>query len=103
LKTGFDVADLFIGKVDECFQIKSRGCILSFENVNSAVIKVNDKIKLITPEKEVIDTSVRGIEMINYKHNIQPNYSIVSFLIEYTERSKVGFPKGTEIYLKEEN
>lgn len=57
---------LFI--VEDAFQITGRGCILvpgPSAEAGGPTLRVGDPIRLVKPDGQVVDTEVRGIEMIN--------------------------------------
>jgi hypothetical protein len=101
----FVMSEILIGKVDEFFYLKSfGGCLIAFRNEKNINLKVGDKVKLTTPESEVVEIIIKGIPMISrrYEEGIVPDFKLMSMQIENTERNKKGFPKDTEIYLIKE-
>jgi hypothetical protein len=78
--------------------------LIGFRNEQNINLKIGDKIKLITPENEVVETFIKGIPMISrrYEEGKTPDFKLMSIQIENTERNKQGFPKDTEIYLIKE-
>lgn len=56
---------LFI--VEDAFQITDRGCVLvpgPSAGPGGPTVRVGDPIRLVKPDGEVIDTEIRGIEML---------------------------------------
>lgn len=91
--------EILIGKVDDCFLIAGRGCVVAFDFNHSTDFKINDEIKLVTPKNEIVFTKIVGIEWLKYKHGVIPNPNKKAILIDDTERNKQKYEKGTEIYL----
>jgi hypothetical protein len=95
-----------IGKVEDFFYLEqSFGCLISFTKEGNTDFKIGDKIKLVTPQNEVVETFIKGIPMIcrRLKEDKTPDFKLISIEIDNTERNIRGFPKGTEIYLIGEN
>ena len=96
------MTEILVGKVDDCFLITGRGCVVVFDYNRSADFRMGDKIKFVTLENAVVFTKVLGIELIKYLPDLIPDYSKQGILIENTERNRQKFPKNTEIYLLSE-
>ncbi len=100
------MTEKFIGEIADFFYLKqSFGCLISFILEENENIKIGDKIKLITPENETVETYIREIPMINRRNQEGkvPDYRLISVGIENTERNKKGFQKGTKIYWLSKN
>jgi hypothetical protein len=91
------VIALFV--VTDCFQIGDRGCVLVpglSTAAGSPVVRTGAAIQLRTPDGRVIDTHIRGIEMINYRQ--QPEKMTAPILLPPDVR-KEEVPPGTEVFL----
>lgn len=59
--------------VEEAFEISGRGCVLVpgiGETSEVSNVQIGDRIRLVKPNGDVIDTSVSGVEMINYGRRV---------------------------------
>jgi hypothetical protein len=90
----FTVADVFL--------IEGRGCVLVPglpTEPDSPVVKTGARIRLQTPTGRVIDTSIKAIEMINYRK--KPEKICVPILLP-KDIGKDDVPVGTEVFLLED-
>jgi hypothetical protein len=56
--------------VEDSLQIKGRGCILVPgipPDPGLPAIHVGDSIRLLKPSGDIVDTTIHGVEMINYR------------------------------------
>lgn len=88
---------LFI--VEHAFQITDRGCVLvpgpSAESGGQA-LRVGDPVRLVTPDGQVVDTVVRGIELINRR----PRPQLITLPILLPRNiTKEQVPVGTRVFL----
>jgi hypothetical protein len=98
----FEMSEIFVAKVDDFFYLKdSFGCLISFRNEQNINFKIGNKVRLITPTNEIVETGIKHIPMISrrYEEGKVPDFKLISIGIENTERNKKGFVKGTKIYL----
>lgn len=90
---------LFI--VADRFQISNRGCVLVpgvSTEPGAPHVKIGTSIRLRTPDGNVIDTQIRGIEMINYRK--KPEKITAPILLPRAVK-KENVPVGTEVFLLE--
>lgn len=85
--------------VEDAFQITGRGCVLvpgpSFE-VGGPTLRVGTPIRLVKPDGQVVDTSIRGIEMINRRSRPQV---VAAPILLPKEITKDQVPVGTKVML----
>lgn len=87
--------------VADRFQIRGRGCVLVpglSTEAGSPVVRVGDAIQLRTPDGRVIDTHIRGVEMINY---LRKPERITAPILLPSNLSTEDVPVGTEVFLVE--
>ena len=83
--------------VADVFQIARRGCVLVPGVAEGGpVVRMGDAIRLRTPDGRVIDTEVRGLEMISYLS--VPKAITIPILLPSSLR-KEDVPIGTEVFL----
>lgn len=85
--------------VEDRFQIRGRGCVLVpglSTETGSPVVRVGDAIQLRTPDGRVIDTHIRGVEMINYRRKPE---RITAPILLPPNLSAEDVPVGTEVFL----
>ena len=86
---------LFI--VEDAFQITGRGCVLvpgPSAEAGGPTLRVGDPIRLVKPDGQVVDTSVRGIEMIGRR---PPPKVITAPILLPPEIKKEQVPIGTQV------
>jgi len=83
--------------VEDAFQITGRGCVLVPGPVAEAggpVVRVGDPIRLVKPDGQSIDTTVRGIEMIGRR----PRPAVITApILLPREITKDQVPPGTHV------
>jgi translation elongation factor EF-Tu-like GTPase len=90
----------FLFTVEQAFQISGRGCVLVPgipSTVNLPSIKVGDRIRLTKPDGRSIDTTVNGVELINYGARKPPENISVPISLPATI-SKQDVPPGTQVH-----
>jgi hypothetical protein len=93
--------DPLLFTVELAFQISNRGCVLVpglATEPGGPVIKVGSQIRLVTPEGELIDTYIRGIEMLNYGSR-RPEKITAPILLP-PSITKECVPPGTKVFLR---
>jgi hypothetical protein len=86
--------------VVEAFQLSGRGCVLVpgiGPDSGISNVRVGDRIRLIKPDGESIDTAVHGVEMIHYTAMRPPEKIFVPILLPSTI-SKADVPPGTQVF-----
>ena len=85
--------------VEDAFQITGRGCVLvpgPSAEPGGPALRVGDRIRLIKPDGQEIDTQVRGVEMI---HRRPPPKVITAPILLPKEITKDQVPVGTRVLL----
>jgi len=88
---------LFI--VEDAFQIRDRGCVLvpgPSAEPGAQNVRIGDRIRLLKPDGESIDTVIRGLEMLN--RGPRPPVITVPILLP-KNITKTAVPKGTKVML----
>jgi translation elongation factor EF-Tu-like GTPase len=84
--------------VEDAFQITGRGCVLAPGPVAEAggpVLRVGDRIRLVKPDGQSIETTVRGIEMIGRR----PRPAVITApILLPREITKDQVPPGTHVF-----
>ncbi len=65
----------FLFTVEVAFEISGRGCVLApgvGEDAEVSNVRVGDLIRLVRPNGEITDTSIHGVEMLNYRRGSPP-------------------------------
>jgi hypothetical protein len=86
--------------VEDAFQISGRGCVLVpgiGKTSEFSPVRVGDRIRLVKPNGEVIDTRIQGVEMINYGRRGPPKEIFAPILLP-GPISKHDVPPGTHVY-----
>jgi hypothetical protein len=86
--------------VDAAFQISNRGCVLVpglSAEPGGPTVRVGSPIRLLLPEGKVINTAIRGIEMLNYGSR-RPEKITLPILLP-PDISKEQVPVGTKVLL----
>ena len=85
--------------VDQAFHLSGRGCVLapgpSIED-GAPVVRVGDRIRLVLPSGEVLNTRIKGLEML--KRLVRPRVLTAAILLP-TNITKEQVPIGTHVYL----
>lgn len=90
----------FLFTVEQAFQISGRGCVL-VPGIPSASdrpnVRIGDKIRLTRPDGFSFDTTVTGVELINYGARKPPeNISVPISLPSSIPKKDV--PVGTQVH-----
>lgn len=88
---------LFI--VEDAFQITGRGCVLvpgPSAEPGGPALRVGDPIRLVKPDRQEIDTLVRGVEMI---HRRPPPKVVTAPILLPKQITKDQVPVGTRVLL----
>lgn len=83
--------------VEDAFQISGRGCVLvpgPMAEVGRPDVCVGDRIRLVKPNGESIDTTIQGIEMIGRR---PPPKVLTAPILLPREITKDQVPKGTQV------
>lgn len=92
--------NIFLFKVEEAFQISGRGCVIVPgvpPGLSNVTIKVGSSIRLIKPNGEELDTTVAGVELINYGARRPTVLSVPIMLAQPVTKQDV--PSGTQVFL----
>ena len=88
---------LFI--VEDAFQINGRGCVLApgpSVEPGAQIVRVGDRIRLLKPNGEIIDSVIRGLEMLGRRPRSQV---ITAPILLPKDITKADVPKGTKVIL----
>ena len=86
--------------VEQAFQISGRGCVLVPgipPTPGLPPVRVGDPIRLVKPNGESIETSVHGVEMINYGQRPRPTTIYVPISVPHPI-TKDDVPPGTQVF-----
>ena len=89
---------LFI--VEHAFQISGRGCVLVpglSTDPGGPMVSVDSSIRLVTPAGQIIDTHIRGVEMLNFGSR-RPEKITAPILVS-AGITKEQVPAGTKVFL----
>jgi hypothetical protein len=93
---------LHLFTVADTFQIEQRGCVLVPglpTEPGAPIVRTGARIRLRTPVGREIDTTVKAIELINYRK--RPEKICIPVLLP-SDVTKNDVPIGTEVFLLEE-